>query len=303
MTDRLLIFFLLIGVGYFLRKKGVLGPAGLKDIVQLNIDVLMPALVFYTMSTRLTPEAAGLERGISGPLLGLPLVAVCVCLGGAALAYALLPLAGLKGNRRNTLVFLLAFANSSFLPIPLIYTLRGEGGVLEVILYSIGYTPLFWTFGMWVLHGRAEPRYLLHPNLVALAVGALIGLTGTAMPEALTEFMRLLGNSAIPVALLCVGGVLAEHGIRLSADWRPLTVLTAAKLLMAPAAALMAVRVFGLAEPLSSQAVLQASMPCMAQAALYTARFGGDARLAGASTFLTTLLSAATVPFFLGMIK
>lgn len=303
MTDRLLILFLLIGVGYFLRKRGVVGSAGLKDIVQLNIDVLMPALVFYMTAVGLTPEAAGLEKGFSGPLLGLPLVAAAVCLGGAAMAYALLPLSGLKGKRRGTFIFLLAFANSSFLPIPLIYALRGESGMLEVILYGFGYTSLFWTFGMWVLHGRPEPRYLLHPNLIALAAGAVLGLSGTVLPQAVLEFMRLLGNSAIPIALLCVGGVLAEQGIKLASDWRPLAVMTGAKLLLVPAIALVVVKFAGLPEPLSSQAVLQAAMPCMAQAAIFVSRFGGDARLAGASSFLTTLVSALTVPFFLGMIK
>jgi len=303
MTDRLLIFFLLIGVGYFIRKRGVVGSAGLKDIVQLNIDVLMPALVFTMTTLRLTKETAGLEKGVLGPLLGLPLVAVAVCLGGAALAYLLSPLAGVKGSRKGTFIFLMAFANSSFLPIPLIYALRGEGGVLEVILYGLGYTTLFWTFGMWVLHGRPEPRYLLHPNLLALAAGAVLGLSGTVLPEALIEFVRLLGNSAIPIALLCVGGVLAEQGIRLSANWRPLAVMTGAKLLAAPVIVLVVLKVTGLPEPLSSQAVLQASMPCMAQAALFVSRFGGDARLAGASSFLTTLVSAVTIPFFLGMIR
>ena len=303
MAERLFLFFALIGLGWLLRRRGTLGHSGVRDLIRLIIDVLMPALTFTATALYLTPQTAGLERGLAGPFFGLPLLAIAVCLLGALVGHALLPLTGLKGERAVTFVFLIAFANSSFLPIPLSYAIFGELGVLYVMLYLVGWMLLFWTLGMRMIRGRPEYRFLIHPQMLAMYLGAALGLTGTKVPGMLMEVLKLIGGSAIPLALLCVGGVMAEQRISFSKDWRPVVVMTAGKMLFLPAAVLLAVRWGGIGEPLGSAAVLQAAMPCMAQAALYVVRFGGDTRLASSASLVTTLSAAVTVPFFMGLIR
>ncbi len=303
MTERLALFFALIAVGWFIRRRGVMSSAGVRDLIRLIIDVLMPALTFTSTALNLTPAVAGLDRWFAGPLLGMPLLAIGVCLAGVILGYALLPLTGLKGERAVTFVFLIGFANSSFLPIPLSYALYGELGVLYVMLYLFGWMLLFWTYGMKMIRGRPEFKFLVHPQMLALYFGAAVGLSSTHVPELVAEMLKLIGGSAVPLALLCVGCVMAEQGVDVARDWRPVTVMTVGKMLILPAAAVAAVRAGWLGEPLGSLAVLQAAMPCMAQAALYVVRFGGDTKLAGSASFVTTLAAAATVPLFLGLIK
>ncbi len=149
MAERLVLFFALIALGFVLRKRKTITDSGIRDLIRLIIDVLMPALTFTSTALLLNPETAGVGKGIGGPLFGMPLLAIAICLGGAALGWALLPLAGLKGERGLTFVFLIGFANSSFLPIPLSYAVSGELGVLYVMLYLAGWMLLFWTLGMY----------------------------------------------------------------------------------------------------------------------------------------------------------
>jgi predicted permease len=300
MTERILLFFALAALGYAVRRGGLIGPAGVRDLIRLNMDVCVPALVFATAAEHLTPEVAAVERGVAGPLLGLPLAAGVTVLAGMVLGWLTAPLAGVRGRRRKTYVYVLAFANAAFLPIPLSYALHGELGVLYVSLYTLGYTPLFWTLGTWILSQRVRWGFFLHPHLLALILGAAAGMTRTALPAPVMELIRVLGGSAIALALLYAGAVLAEQPLDLRRDLQPVSAIAAVKLVALPALALLAVGATQAPEPIRTQAVLQAAMPCMAQAGLYAARFGGDPGLASKATFATTLLCLVTVPLAMG---
>lgn len=303
MSEKLFLFFALIGLGWFLRKRQTLGHTGIRELIRLIIDVLMPALTFVSTAQFLTPATAGLDRGIAGPLLGLPLLAIGICLLGMAVGYALLPFTGLKGERAVTFVFLIAFANSSFLPMPLSLAVFGEIGVLYVMLYLVGWMVLFWTLGMKMIQGKPAFRFLLHPQMLAMYLGTALGLTETKIPVMLMDVLKIIGGSAIPLALLCVGGVMAEQKISLHKELRPVVLMTIGKMLVVPGLVLVAVRWGGIDGSLGKSAVLQAAMPCMAQAALYVVRFGGDVRLATSTSFITTLSAAITVPIFMNLIK
>lgn len=296
---KILTFFSLTGVGYAARRVRIIGGDSVRDMIRLNMDVCVPALTFTTAATRLTPQVAALDRGVAGPLLGLPLAAVLTIGAGWLLGRLTTGLAGVRGKRAATYIYILTFANAAFLPYPLSFAMHGRDGILFVALYCLGYVPLFWTFGTWMLSGRVEWRFFLHPNLFALAAGAALGMTGTALPAWLMEVLELLGASAIPLALVYAGALLVEHPLVHAGDVRPLAVVAGMKLVVMPALALVVIRQFGVPEPIGAQTVLQAAMPCMAQAGLYAARFGGEPGLAGRASFLTTTLCIFTVPFFL----
>ena len=182
MTEKILILFALVIVGFVLRKVRLFGSAGVMDLVRFNMDFLLPVLIFITSAERLTPEVAAFSKGLASPLIGLPLTAFFVIGVGAALGYLTVGISGTRRASRGTYVYILAFANAAFLPVPLSYALRGEDGVLFVSLYMLGYTPLLWSLGVWMLKGRIPAGFLVHPVLIGLLAGAALGLTGTELP-------------------------------------------------------------------------------------------------------------------------
>jgi len=301
MTERILIFLALGAAGFLFRRYRVIGNAGTRDMVALNMNVLLPALTFSIAADRLTPAMAGLSKGFAGPLLGLPLTAAVIVAAGALLAWLTAPFTGLSRHSRRTYIFLLSFANCTFLPIPLSYAMRGEEGVLFVNLYFLGYTLLFWTVGKWMVKGSASLRSLLNPNVVALVAGAAIGTSGIRLPEALLSVLKMVGSSVIPLGLIYSGAVLAEQKLAIGSDARSLAFMSAVKLVVLPLIALAFLSRFRVPEPMASQAILQAAMPCMAQSGIYVAHMGGDTSFASKAAVVTTILCVLTVPFFLGM--
>jgi len=298
-TEKIIFLFALVLVGFGLRKIRLFGSAGVMDLVKLNMDFLLPVLVFITSATRLTPKAAAVSSGFAGPLLGMPLVALAVVLTGLVLGYLTVRLSGTRPKSRGTYIYILTLANAAFLPVPLSYAMKGEDGVLFVSLYMLGYTPLMWSLGVWLLKGRMQVRLLFHPILIGLIAGAAFGLSGTRLPPSLVALLKLVGNSSIPLALIYSGAVLAEQKLALGRDLKPLIWVSAVKLVAVPAVAVAVLRLWAIPEPMASQSVLQAAMPCMAQAGLYVARIGGDTGLASKASLVTTALCVVTVPFFL----
>lgn len=301
MTEKILVFFALAAVGYVVRKRGMIGSAGVRDMIKLNIDVCLPALSFSATAANLTPEVAALDRGFAGPLLGFPLAAAVTCLAGFVLGRITASAAGMKGKSARTYAYLLTFANAAFLPFPVSYALHGDKGALYVSLYLLGYHPLFWTVGMWIIGGRWNLKLAIHPILIAVVSGAIVGMSGIHLPAAVMDLLQMVGKGGLALALLYSGAVLAETAISPKGSVRPLAWVSVMKLGVMPALALLAVRWFGIPEPIGMQVVLQAAMPCMAQAGLYAARFGGEPGLASKAAFLTTALCVITVPFFVGL--
>lgn len=301
MTEKILVFFALAAVGYYVRRRGIIGSAGVRDMILLNIDVCLPALSFTATAANLTPEVAALERGFAGPLLGFPLAAAVTCLAGFLLGRLTASFAGLKGKSARTYAYLLTFANAAFLPFPVSYALHGDKGALYVSLYLLGYHPLFWTVGMWIIGGRWNLRLAVHPILIGVVSGAIVGMTGIHVPAAIMETLQMVGKGGLALALLYSGAVLAENTISPAGSVRPLAWVTSLKLVAMPGIALLVVRGLAIPDPIGVQIVLQAAMPCMAQAGLYAARFGGDSALASKAAFLTTALCVLTVPFLVGL--
>ncbi len=300
MSEKILMFFALAGLGFAARKAGMLTRDGVRDLIRLNMDIFVPALTLVTAATRLTPGVAALDKGFAGPLLGLPLTAIVLTLVSVGIAYATVPLAGVSKRRAPTYVFIISFANALFLPIPLAYALRGEDGVLFVNLFYAGYVLLFWTLGTWMISGRVRWGFFLHPNLFAFAIGAWIGMAGWTIPPLVLELLKVVAAGAIGLALIYSGAVLGEEHLSFARDLRALSVLAVVKLALFPALALAAVRALDAPGPIAFQAVLQASMPVMAQAGIYVDRFGGDAGFASRAAVFTSLLCLVTVPFWMG---
>jgi hypothetical protein len=151
-----------------------------------------------------------------------------------------------------------------------------------------------------LLSGKVRWGFFLHPNLFALVIGATCGMAGWTIPGSVLGVLEVVAGGAIGLALIYSGAVLAEDRLSFAGDMRPLMVLAGVKLVVFPALALLAVQAVSAPGPIAFQTVLQASMPCMAQAGLYVDRFGGDTAFGSRAAVFTSLLCLVTVPFFLG---
>jgi malonate transporter and related proteins len=152
------------------------------------------------------------------------------------------------------------------------------------------------------LGGNIARSVLLHPFLVATALGAVSAAVELQLPTALDTFIEMMGRAAAPAALFALGITLAR---RRFAGMNPeFPVIVGLKMFAHPVIVLAALGLIGGFDPLwISVAVLMAALPTAASVYVFAEQY--DAYLEGASSsiLVTTLVSAVTVPALLYVIE
>jgi malonate transporter and related proteins len=152
------------------------------------------------------------------------------------------------------------------------------------------------------LGGNVARSVLLHPFLVATALGAVSAAIELQLPTALDTFLEMMARAAAPAALFALGITLARR--RFAGINPEFPVIVGLKLFAHPVIVLAALGLIGGFDPLwISVAVLMAALPTAASVYVFAEQY--DSWLEGASSMIliTTLISAVTVPALLYVIE
>lgn len=131
---------------------------------------------------------------------------------------------------------------------------------------------------------------LRNPLVWAIAAGGAFSAAGIALPHALDQVTRLLGEAAVPVALFTIGVSLYRPGTRV--ERTEVFVIAGAKLLVHPyVAMLVAAYVFRL-DPLEVRTLaLCAALPVAGTVFLFAERAGANSDRIAAAILVSTALA------------
>ncbi|MEP7299284.1 MAG: AEC family transporter [Burkholderiales bacterium] len=294
-------FFALVLCGYLAARQRVLPESAVPGLNAYVLYFALPCMLFRFGASM--PFAALIDPTLIG------LYAACA-LAVVALTIALTKRrVGLKNAAFGALVA--AFPNSGFMGVPLLVALYGDaaaGPVIGTLLVDLFLTS---TLCLALAHGEQHETgdsllrsaasalrgALANPQPWAIALGALAAALGVQLPAPLAQFVRMLGDSASPVALFTIGAVLWRAGqhAHTRTPVREFLPVALVKLIVHPllvAAAGLALRAAGW--PVSgfglTVLVLAAALPSASNVSLLAERFGADngriARIIMASTAL-----------------
>ena len=141
---------------------------------------------------------------------------------------------------------------------------------------------------------REELRgVLVNPVLLALAAGLACAALDVSVPAAVSAGLGTVADLALPAALLAIGASLSlERG---SVDPSTVGSVLVVKLLVMPAVALVTFRALSAGLSTTRAGVVMLAMPTAVSTFVYATELGGDADLASANVFVTTVASVATV--------
>ncbi len=298
--SRIGIIFIILLVGALARLCKVLTKETTEGLCRIAIELTLPFLYFYTLSTSLNAQ-------LLFSIWSLPIFAIALTLGSYFLGWLISFPLKLTSSRRRTFMFLATFPNYGFLAIPLIFALFGEAGLVRVIVFNLGITFLYWTFGIAILTGQAKGpkvfKNLLNNATLALILGLIVGITSFRLPQFVLEAASLIGNATIPLALIVVGSILVQSNSKKTFSFKPIFALVFCRLILMPSLILLFINIFNdLPKMLTAIIVLQAAMPSASTTPILIKRFGGDSELAASGVFFTTLFSIITVPLFLSLV-
>jgi len=118
------------------------------------------------------------------------------------------------------------------------------------------------------------------------------------LPVALMRPIMLLGDAAIPVAMVILGIQLTK--VQLGGAWRDLSAIMALRLLISPAIGFGLAWALGIHGDMRFALILEAGMPTAVNAGLLAAEFDTKPEFVAGAIMVTTLTSALTLSVLIG---
>ena len=282
----LLPVFIVTGVGFLWCKFKM--PMERDSFTRLVMNVATPCLVLDSVSKLTLPVAEFVTM-----LVGAVALLTGTALGGAIILKLLrLPL--------HSFLPALTFGNAGNMGLPLCLFAFGEQGLgLAAAVYLVAVVTQF-TLAP-TLQDRQPPLRTLFttPVVYGATVGVALLATGTRLPGWLDTTVGLLGDIAIPLSLLILGFCLAELRIKRA----PLAVgLGLSRLLLGFGVALVVSHLLGLTGIARGVLVLQGGMPTAVFSYLLSARYDRDPEDVAGIVLVSTLISAASLPFLVAYV-
>jgi len=206
--------FLIIALGAWMQKAGFVSPGFLREANRLTYWLGLPALLFSQLVDSLH-DAAGAERLLAAMAL--------TTLGTIVVGYLLAWLLRVPGAVMGTFVQGSFRGNLAFVGLPIAFSLPDVplfGGLTlhnaaviavapTMVLYNIGGVVV-----LTVSQHAFGPRMLwpilrqlaVTPPLLATLAGIAFVVFGWKLPHAVAQTMEALGEMALPLGLLGVGG-------------------------------------------------------------------------------------------------
>ncbi len=288
LAERIAIMFGFMAIGWVLFKTKWLTEQGAKDLSQILLRLVVPAIILQSFQVERTPEH------IRAFLLSFLLSLAAIVLS------ALIARIVFKAKRVVD-QFGTAFANAGFFGIPLVSALLGDSAVFYIASFVMMIFVFQWTYGVHLYTKDktifSPKKILTNPVLVAFVIAVALFLSGIALPRVITSPLELITPLNTPIAMFVIGSYLARSRFADLFKDRSAYLVAALRLIVIP------VFTIGLLSllPASMNEVrfailIPASAPVGVNVAIFAGLLNQDYSKAVRIVCLSTLLSILTMP-------
>ena len=213
--------------GLFFRRAGLLTHSAEQPLLRLTVNLLLPCLIVDRV---IKTDAFSIQQNIwLPPLLGFGLAGLGILIG---LGIALLSkkLTGLENwEQRRTFAASVGNFNYGFVPVPLVIAMFPNDDRLLGVLFvqNLGVELAVWTLVLFTLMGKIDRKslkHLINVPTIAIIAAVLLNLLGNSrlIPDAFHEHIapqfdflllavHLLGAAGIPLSIILIGAIFADH--------------------------------------------------------------------------------------------
>lgn len=292
--------FLLSAIGFLLVKKGFLSGGGLEDLSRLVMDVALPVLIFCQ-----------LIRDFSFSLYPnwwvFPLISIAITVSGLLVGFLFIRFID-KEQEKLQFLSLVAFQNSGYLPLALVAALFPAQRLGEIFIYLflflMGFNLVMFSLGVHILNFHKEKRIKLSSLLSMPVLATLFSLVviylgmGKFFPDSLIKPLRMLGDTTLPLAMVVVGGNLAQINLK-DINKKAAALLVLAKMIILPLLGMVFLRIFNISGLFGLLILIQLAMPSAVTISTILRASKKEDLLASQGIFITHVAALITVPAFL----
>lgn len=292
MINMQLMMFLLVAIGFAVRKKGIISGTTRKELVNFCMYITLPFNIFH--SFRMEWESSMLLSFAEVLLLAVGYNVISIIISFSS--WRKTEIRRQKPLRYGTIV-----SNGGFLGNPVIEGIYGTEGLFYASVFLLPGRIVMWSIGTSCFmkggEGNLLKKILTHPCIVAIYLGLAAMVSGIEFPVFLENTISGISNCNTPLSMMLVGMMLAEMNPRGLID-RTMVRYTAVRLVVIPAIVFAITAFLEVAPLFRGIAVIIAGMPAPVTTALLSSKYDGDEEYATGMIFLTTVLSLFTLPLW-----
>ncbi|MBN2253725.1 MAG: AEC family transporter [Kosmotogaceae bacterium] len=296
--SKVLTFFVLIGIGFILRRTNLVDDPFTKGISRFVLYVTLPALIVDSMNFEYSYEmfSNSVILLMAGGILYLILWFVGVVSS---------KILKLTGDSRSVFLYAVLFGNVAYMGYPVVELIIGKEGVFYSAVFNIWFNVLTWTVGVRIMSreaGSSTRKAFLNPGMISVFIGLILFFTPLKLPLFLDEALALLGQSTIPLAMVVAGIILASAKLSTILKSRTVIFYSLVKLCIAPVIVFFLLSAVEMPSMVEKILIIMSAMPAAANTSIFARIFDSDYELSSKLIASSTLFSLITIPLIISFL-
>lgn len=301
LLNKMLVFLVLMVIGYVLARRGKLDRGAVKAMSFLTLNV------FLTGSILNSTLGANVE--LSWGELGRVLLVIWVMqLLGYLVAWLAARLTPVDREHKPLFELLMSMGNTMFVGLPIVDALfPGSYGAFYVSLSCLPFNVLLFTYGAWrIQSGREGIRFRLRDifsiPLLAALLALVLFLLKPSLPPAVKGLISILAGATTPLSMLVIGASLGTVSLLDAFRSGKLYLASAVRLLLIPLLTWLVCRLFTADPVLLMTMVIVAGCPAAVVVTVMANQYDRDAAYTAEGTLQSTALSMLTIPLLVWLL-
>lgn len=299
MVNLFIKIFLMIALGYLLKKKQVITSELQRGLTNLLLKAILPINILASANTEFT-------KGALNNMLYMAAVGAGYYISGLILMTFLSKMLPLEGRAKHIFVTMSVFANTAFVGFPLIMELYGAEGMIYAVIYNLFYQAFFFTYGISLLSGgKGFQLKSFYSNMVTVVSVISIGifLSPFRFPAAIASTFASVGSMTVPVSMIIIGCSLADIKLVEILKDGYAYLVSALRLLIFPVGMFFLLRWLKAPVNITAAATIMTALPSGSLNAIYAEQYGCEPEYATRTVVQTMALMIATLPVIILLIN
>lgn len=223
--------FFIIGLGFISKRIGLLTNDDQKSMTTILLKIVVYFLIIMSSQDAFSLEVLDAIK-ISG------ITAFVFYLIGIPIMLKIANRLNLSDEKQRVFVSSIIFFNVTFLGYPLMKELFGTIGLLSVIIFSMFYNVLFYSWGMAYLGGDSKKtniKSILSNKVSIVSILALVMyFTQIKIPEPFFEIFSSISSLSFPLSMLIIGCNLGDIDLTKIITDREIYPITMLRMIITP---------------------------------------------------------------------
>ncbi len=300
LTNQIIVMFILMGVGFFLDRRGLISDTTVKELTNILLSIVIGCSILNSFQADYSPDMA-----IN---LAVTLIVATVAISTGAIVSTLI--FGTKTWQNRICILSITYPNSIFMGFPLLYALFGDTGIFYGTAYIAVYNLFFWSHGVSTVADKDNlslakrfKKIITTPAILAVIVGFTFYISEIRFPELLSQTLGYISSLNTPLAMIILGVFISKCNFKGMFSDKKILLAVCIKLLLIPIIFIGFLYLINLFYKLDETIVLSTvicTATCTATvSALLAQQYGRNVDFTIKVVTLSTILCVVTLPLMI----